>query len=455
MKKKKGRFSKYLTPILKIIDVGIINYFILSTHGVSVNSLVFSISLSIIWLIISAITNFYRVYRFTPQIKIFNLIIIQYIIFLFSIFSVVGIFLSIDFQHNLNGLDNFQSTLIISSLIVSCIAIFKFVVYNILLRFRAVFGGNYRKTVIVGASEQAQDLANYFAKKKEAGFKLKKIFNKKSNIKAIKSYILENSIDEIYCCLTSLETETINRLTNFAESNLRDIKYIPSHKKIYSKKLAHQNYGTIPVLSLRTIHIEDPFNSLVKRSFDIIFSLFVLLFLLSWLTPILAILIKTSSKGPVFFYQKRNGYNFNEFNCFKFRSMLINKEANTMQATRNDLRVTAIGKILRKYSIDELPQFYNVLIGDMSVVGPRPHMIKENEKYRSTIDKFMVRHYVRPGITGLAQTRGFRGEIETDEDIINRVKNDIYYIENWSFLLDIKIIFSTIFNAISGEKKAY
>ena len=135
--------------------------------------------------------------------------------------------------------------------------------------------------------------------------------------------------------------------------------------------------------------------------------------------------------------------------------MCIRDRANTMQATRNDLRVTAIGKILRKYSIDELPQFYNVLIGDMSVVGPRPHMIKENEKYRSTIDKFMVRHYVRPGITGLAQTRGFRGGIETDEDIINRVKNDIYYIENWSFLLDIKIIFSTIFNAISGEKKAY
>ena len=172
--------------------------------------------------------------------------------------------------------------------------------------------------------------------------------------------IIGKGIDEIYCCLTSLQTETINQLTNFAESNLRDIKYIPSHKKIYSKKLSHQNYGTIPVLSLRTIHIEDPFNSLLKRSFDFIFSLFVLLFLLSWLTPILAILIKTSSKGPVFFYQKRNGYNFSEFNCFKFRSMLINKQANTMQATRNDLRVTAIGKILRKYSIDELPQIYNV-----------------------------------------------------------------------------------------------
>ena len=448
MKKKKGRFSKYLRPILKIIDLGFINYFVLSTHGISVNSLVFCISLSIIWLIISAITNFYQVYRFTPQIKIFNLIILQYIIFLFSIFSLVGIFLSIDFQHNLKRFDNFQSTLIISSLIISCIAIFKFVVYNILLRFRAIFGGNYRKTVIVGASEQVQDLVNYFTRKKEAGFKLKKIFNKKSNIKAIKSYILENSVDEIYCCLTSLETETINQLTNFAESNLRDIKYIPSHKKIYSKKLSHQNYGTIPVLSLRTIHIEDPFNSLVKRSFDIIFSLFVLLFLLSWLTPILAILIKTSSKGPVFFYQKRNGYNFNEFNCFKFRSMLINKEANTMQATRNDLRVTAIGKILRKYSIDELPQFYNVLIGDMSVVGPRPHMVEHDIHYSNIFNNFLKRHKCNPGLTGWAQVNGLRGATPSPEKMRQRMEYDLWYLNNWTIWLDIYIIFKTFYALI-------
>ena len=123
--------------------------------------------------------------------------------------------------------------------------------------------------------------------------------------------------------------------------------------------------------------------------------------------------------------------------------------------TKNDFRVTRLGRLLRKYSVDELPQFFNVLIGDMSVVGPRPHMIKENEKYKSSIDKFMVRHYVKPGITGLAQTKGFRGEIETNEDIINRIKYDIFYIENWSFILDIKIIFVTVINIIKGEKKAY
>ena len=126
-----------------------------------------------------------------------------------------------------------------------------------------------------------------------------------------------------------------------------------------------------------------------------------------------------------------------------------------MTATKNDFRVTRLGRLLRKYSVDELPQFFNVLIGDMSVVGPRPHMIKENEKYKSSIDKFMVRHYVKPGITGLAQTKGFRGEIETNEDIINRIKYDIFYIENWSFILDIKIIFVTVINIIKGEKKAY
>tara|TARA_B100000900_G_scaffold386254_1_gene376572 strand:- start:750 stop:1157 length:408 start_codon:yes stop_codon:yes gene_type:complete len=135
--------------------------------------------------------------------------------------------------------------------------------------------------------------------------------------------------------------------------------------------------------------------------------------------------------------------------------MKINKQANSMTATKNDFRVTRLGRLLRKYSVDELPQFFNVLIGDMSVVGPRPHMIKENEKYKSSINKFMVRHYVKPGITGLAQTKGFRGEIETNEDIINRIKYDIFYIENWSFILDIKIIFVTVINIIKGEKKAY
>ena len=163
----------------------------------------------------------------------------------------------------------------------------------------------------------------------------------------------------------------------------------------------------------------------------------------------------SESKGTIFFRQIRNGYNFKQFYCYKFRSMKINAEADTAQATRNDKRLTRVGAFLRKTSIDEFPQFFNVLAGNMSVVGPRPHMVNENEKYLKSIDKFMVRHFIKPGITGLAQVNGYRGEIEIQSDIVNRIKYDINYIENWSLLLDIKIIILTVFNSLRGEKKAY
>jgi len=177
--------------------------------------------------------------------------------------------------------------------------------------------------------------------------------------------------------------------------------------------------------------------------------------LLSWLTPILAILIKLESKGSVFFKQTRNGFNYKEFDCYKFRSMTPNKEAHLYQVTKGDNRITNVGKVIRKTSIDELPQFFNVLFGDMSVVGPRPHMVSHTNMYAESVDKFMVRHFVKPGITGLAQVSGFRGEVESEKDIINRVKYDIFYVENWSLLLDIKISVQTLINALRGEEKAY
>ena len=155
------------------------------------------------------------------------------------------------------------------------------------------------------------------------------------------------------------------------------------------------------------------------------------------------------------FVQKRNGLNFNEFNCYKFRSMEVNAQADIDLASKNDVRITQVGKFIRKTSIDELPQFFNVLLGDMSVVGPRPHMVSVTNLYAIKVDKFMVRHFIKPGITGLAQTKGFRGEVETDEDIINRVKYDIFYVENWSILLDVKIIFNTIFNIVKGDDKVF
>ena len=214
-------------------------------------------------------------------------------------------------------------------------------------------------------------------------------------------------------------------------------------------------YGYIPIISLRDIPLEDPINKYIKRLFDFLFSLFIILFVLSWLTPILAFFIKIESNGPVFFKQKRNGLNYHEFDCYKFRSMNLNEIADLEQVSKNDPRITKTGRFIRKTSIDELPQFFNVLLGDMSVVGPRPHMVSHTEMYAKRIDKFMVRHFVKPGITGLAQTNGFRGEVENDKDIIYRVKYDIFYMENWSFLLDAKIIVMTLINAIRGDKKAY
>jgi putative colanic acid biosynthesis UDP-glucose lipid carrier transferase len=235
-------------------------------------------------------------------------------------------------------------------------------------------------------------------------------------------------------------------LIDFADNNLKVLKFLPDNKEIYTKKMNYDYYGYLPILSLRSIPIDDPINQIIKRVFDIALSIFVLVFILTWLTPILAILIQLESKGPVF---------YKEFSCYKFRSMKPNPTAHIHQVTRGDTRITKVGKFIRKTSIDELPQFINVLFGDMSVVGPRPHMVSHTEMYAERIDKFMVRHFVKPGITGLAQVSGFRGEVETDDDIINRVKYDIFYVENWSLLLDIKILLLTIKNTAKGEDKAY
>ena len=220
------------------------------------------------------------------------------------------------------------------------------------------------------------------------------------------------------------------------------------------------NYANIPILFFKNYPLDDFENQLFKRIFDIIFSSFVVLFVFSWLFPIVCILIKLTSKGPVFFNQYRWGINNKKIKCYKFRTMYIGSnelasDGSYMPAKKDDQRVTTIGKFLRKTSIDEMPQFLNVLLGDMSVVGPRPHLWSQNKAYGNKIKKYMVRHYVTPGITGLAQVRGFRGEIETDDDMINRIKYDVFYIENWSLILDLKIIAQTVVNIFKGEEKAY
>ena len=193
----------------------------------------------------------------------------------------------------------------------------------------------------------------------------------------------------------------------------------------------------------------------IKRAFDVTFSLGVILFIFTWLFPILALLVKLSGRGPVFFKQVRLGKDNEQFVCWKFRSMRMNKEADSKQATKNDPRVTAVGRFLRKSNLDEMPQFFNVLFGHMSIVGPRPHPLRLNEQYRDIIDKYMVRHFVRPGITGWAQVNGLRGETQTPELMERRVELDVWYLENWSFWLDLKIVVKTVTNMFGKDEKAY
>jgi putative colanic acid biosynthesis UDP-glucose lipid carrier transferase len=216
-----------------------------------------------------------------------------------------------------------------------------------------------------------------------------------------------------------------------------------------------QNFDHIPVIAVRAEPLESMLNRMVKRFFDFAFSCFVIVFILSWLFPILAIIIKMQSKGPVLFVQLRSGRDNLPFKCYKFRSMRMNNDSDKVQATRGDKRVTKIGAFMRKTSIDELPQFFNVLMGEMSIVGPRPHMISHTEEYSKLIDQFMVRHFMKPGITGWAQVKGLRGETKTTEAMMERVEADVWYLESWSFLLDLKIIFLTVWNSVRGESNAF
>lgn len=320
---------------------------------------------------------------------------------------------------------------------------------------------NYRNAVIIGYTQEAIRLKEVFENRKDYGYRFQGFFSdKKQNsevkgrIDDLKPFIIENKIDEIYCSLNEISNEKLKELVEFADDNKKTIKFIPDTKDIFSKNLKIDYYELFPVLSLQKTQLHNPAIKGLKRFFDILFSLFVIVFVLSWLIPLVGIIIKIESNGPIFFKQGRPGIDEKEFFCYKFRSMKINGTTEK-EASRNDPRVTKIGKFLRKTSIDELPQFFNVLLGDMSVVGPRPHLWSQNKAYASKIKKYMVRHYVKPGITGLAQVKGYRGEIETDEDMINRIKYDVFYIENWSFAMDLKIIVQTVVNIFKGEEKAY
>jgi len=443
-----GRYSIYIRPLSYLIDLVILILFSSQFDFDLEMSLLFDVYITVCWIILSTYLGFYEVYRFTKLIKIISLTLSQALLFALIVFSFFGIFYELIREPG--------RVLLYLSESFAVIFLFKISLHFFLKKYRKDLGGNFRRTVILGNSPKSLQLRSFFDDNPEYGYNCIKEFKIKSNtnIENIFKFILQNEIDEIYCSMAELNNEQINAMINFADNNLKVLKFLPDNKDVFTRKLNFEYYGYLPIISLRKIPTDSTVNKLLKRTLDIVLSLGVIIFILSWLTPLIAILIKLESKGAVFFKQKRNGLDYNEFYCYKFRSMKPNPEADLHQANKNDQRITRIGKFMRKTSIDELPQFFNVLKGDMSVVGPRPHMVSHTHNFAENVDKFMVRHFVKPGITGLAQVSGYRGEIETDQDIINRVKFDIFYLENWSLLLDIKIVFQTVLNAVKGDKKA-
>ena len=266
----------------------------------------------------------------------------------------------------------------------------------------------------------------------------------------------KQGVNEIYCCLSAFSKKELQQLLSEADKLMIRVKFLPEFLNVFERNVHIETIGNIPVISVRPEPLLEDRNRLLKRCFDIFFSSLVILFLLSWLMPLIWLAIRIESKGPLFFKQKRSGIDNKPFYCFKFRSMVANnKTADQAQATKNDKRITKVGAFLRKTSLDELPQFFNVLLGNMSVVGPRPHMLSHTDQYRKELDTYMIRHYVKPGITGWAQVNGFRGETRELEAMQHRVECDIIYVENWTFLLDLKIIFLTVWNIVKGEDNAY
>lgn len=450
MNEKAIRHNYLAQPAVALFDICVLIIGGLFLHLSTHNFLIFSVYSAFGWLITTVGFGYYKVYRFTPLVRILGLISRQCFLLLLCTLSFFGIFNEIDIEAK--ELFNF---LAFSMLII---ALFKVLIFNLRKKFRTRLGADYVRVIIIGRNAKTEKLKDFFNFNKAYGFKLVQNFDLKSeqfSLNEIEEFVLQNQIEEVFCSIAELSNNEIKQLIDFADNHLVKLKFLPDNKDIFTKKMEFQYYGYTPILALRTLSLDSPINMFLKRLLDVVISALVVIGILSWLTPILAIVIYLDNKGPLFFKQLRTGLDGREFYCYKFRSMAVNSSANKQQAKRNDSRTTRVGKFLRRTSLDEFPQFYNVLMGNMSVVGPRPHMLSHTLNYASQIDKFMLRHLVKPGITGLAQISGYRGEIENRYDIKNRVRLDIFYVENWSILMDLRIIAKTFLQVIYGDKKAY
>ena len=416
--------------------------------------LLFYIYLNACWIVLFFVFGAHNVDRNTKKKSIF-FTYVRIIVFYFFFFLMY--FQAVPLQYYPRHHLKYLFALFFFSLIL-----WKFVLYYAFYFYRK-YGYNYRNVIILGYGNKAKELAKYFLTNPWHGYRFLGFIDKEVNLKRrimgswddLKSFIEANDINQVYISWDTIPRSVLDDVSNLLADYPIKIRILPDLENFAYKSAELVNYGMVPVLQIHPGPLSFWYNRLLKRSFDIVVSLIVIIGILSWFSLILYILDLIFYRQGIFFNQERTCIDGKVFICHKFRSMQRNDESDDVQATRNDKRVTRVGRFLRKWSLDEMPQFVNVLKGEMSIVGPRPHMIKHTEEYQKLVKRFMLRHTVSPGITGLAQVNGYRGEIKEPRDIIKRVELDAKYIENWSFNMDIKIILMTMWVIIKGQDTAY
>jgi len=393
----------------------------------------------------------------------FELICLIKTIFVLSIFAIVILFFIKETTLARTFIVSYSAGLLI------LIGLEKFVLRKILYHLR-LKGRNIRSILIVGAGEVGKNFVDAVKNNPHFGYKVIGFLDDKQKTLSNGQYLgkiadLDNilskkQIDNVVITLPNYATDKLEEAVRISNKYTTRVKIIPDYFKFVSSKYNVSMFGPFPVISVRDDRVNEFHWRLLKRASDTTFSFLLFTFIFSWFWPVIAIAIKLDSKGPVFFKQERWGRNNKKFFVYKFRSMVtsskdIDKNGRFRQAAKNDPRITRVGRILRKTNFDELPQFWNVLKGEMSTVGPRPHPIQLNLEFKENIKLYMIRHLVKPGITGWAQINGYRGETKEAILMQKRIDHDIWYIENWSFLLDVQIILKTVWNMIKGDSNAY
>ena len=455
MRKEK---SKFVPLIFSFVDIVLlmISYALakqLVFEGISPDILFYNsliIGWSILWVVICLKFDLYELPRifFTHKIVSKNL----YGLITFCFLSGGFIFFITDYKFSRLF---FVFVVLFFSFLVLLWRIFS--IY-ILKKYRRK-GYNSNRVLLVGLNKNISTLIEEIYLNRNYGFQIAGLFTDanvhdklkqyhKGRLAEITAFLETNTVEEIIISLPYHQSKLINDLFRYADNNMMRVRVIPEFSEYLSQTFAIDYIQNIPIMKLRSEPLNSFTNRILKRLFDVVFSSIIVIVLFSWLFPIIALIIKFTSKGPVFFVQERTGKDDKAFKCFKFRSMTVNAVSDQLQATKNDARVTKFGAFMRKTSIDELPQIFNVLLNNMSLVGPRPHMLKHTEEYRVLVDKFMVRHFAKPGVTGWAQINGYRGETKRVKDMENRALADIWYIENWSFLLDVKIVILTAWSML-------